>query len=237
MNTTYLARLTLDPMQRHVQRDLADCYAMHRRMLSLFPDGLAAGNAREQLGVLYRIEQARQGPIALVQSRVAPDGSRLPSNYLAQPPEVKRVDPFYEALQRNTSLLFRLRANPTRRISARNTSQSVQWRGKRIDLRSEQDQLDWLAHRGEQFGFALLAVRTQPTHSDAHDVRTTTGATVHGNKPAAGKLAFGSVLFEGRLRVTDPDAFRGTLEAGIGSGKAFGFGLLSIAPAATHPDL
>ena len=42
-----------------------------------------------------------------------------------------------------------------------------------------------------------------------------------------------SVLFEGLLQVTDPDAFRQTLIRGIGSGKSFGFGLLSIAPANT----
>jgi CRISPR system Cascade subunit CasE len=40
------------------------------------------------------------------------------------------------------------------------------------------------------------------------------------------------VVFEGRLRVTDAEAFRRALAAGIGSGKAFGFGLLSVAPAA-----
>jgi CRISPR-associated protein, Cse3 family len=39
----------------------------------------------------------------------------------------------------------------------------------------------------------------------------------------------GAVLFTGYLKVTDADRFRTALEHGIGSGKAFGFGLLSIA--------
>jgi len=38
------------------------------------------------------------------------------------------------------------------------------------------------------------------------------------------------VLFEGHLLVTDADRLRETLRAGIGSGKAFGFGLLSVMP-------
>jgi CRISPR system Cascade subunit CasE len=46
---------------------------------------------------------------------------------------------------------------------------------------------------------------------------------------AAMPLRFGAVSFEGRLEVTDLDAFRVTLRDGIGSGKAFGFGLLSVA--------
>jgi CRISPR system Cascade subunit CasE len=43
-------------------------------------------------------------------------------------------------------------------------------------------------------------------------------------------MTFGSVLFEGRLAITDTEQFRATLAAGIGSGKAYGFGLLSVAP-------
>jgi CRISPR system Cascade subunit CasE len=37
------------------------------------------------------------------------------------------------------------------------------------------------------------------------------------------------VQFEGDLEVTDAAAFRAALAQGIGSGKAYGFGLLSIA--------
>jgi CRISPR system Cascade subunit CasE len=47
-------------------------------------------------------------------------------------------------------------------------------------------------------------------------------------------MSFGNVLFDGRLQVTDAEVFRRTLTQGIGSGKAFGFGLLSVAPAASR---
>jgi len=46
-------------------------------------------------------------------------------------------------------------------------------------------------------------------------------------------MTFGSVLFEGRLTIDDVEKFRETLAIGIGSGKAYGFGLLSIAPASS----
>ena len=42
---------------------------------------------------------------------------------------------------------------------------------------------------------------------------------------------FLAVRFDGLLAVTDPALFRNTLQTGIGSAKAFGFGLLSLAPA------
>lgn len=230
MTILYLSRLALNPTQHQVQHDLADCYALHQRLLSAFPDGLAAGHARERFGMLYRVEQRRDGSlVAFVQAQALPDWSRLPARYLAQPPATKRIDSAYQALRAGMILAFRLRANPTRRISRRNTEQTERWRGKRIDLRREEDQIAWLARKGARSGFALAAVRARPAVSD---VRTALSTTTHGNKPEAGPLAFGSVLFEGRLRVTDPDAFRAALEAGIGSAKGFGFGLLSVAPVA-----
>src|ERR1035437_5296772 len=46
----------------------------------------------------------------------------------------------------------------------------------------------------------------------------------------ARKLTFGSVPFEGIMEVADPERLRDALEYGIGSAKAYGFGLLSVAP-------
>ncbi|MEW6230411.1 MAG: type I-E CRISPR-associated protein Cas6/Cse3/CasE, partial [Bacillota bacterium] len=39
-----------------------------------------------------------------------------------------------------------------------------------------------------------------------------------------------SVRYDGVLRVKDPTLFKKALFGGIGPGKAFGFGLLSVAP-------
>lgn len=47
------------------------------------------------------------------------------------------------------------------------------------------------------------------------------------------KMKFWSVLFEGSFRVNNPASLKTHLEKGIGPAKAFGFGLLSIAPART----
>jgi CRISPR system Cascade subunit CasE len=39
------------------------------------------------------------------------------------------------------------------------------------------------------------------------------------------------VTYDGRLRVVDPDALRRTLTAGLGKAKAYGCGLMTLAPA------
>lgn len=129
-------------------------------------------------------------------------------------------------------LIFRLRANPTKRIGANNTEQGERWRGKRIELRREEDQLAWLARKGETGGFRLVGVEVYP---ELPDTRVSNQEKARGRRPGPGDdtmpLRFGAALFEGRLEVIDRAAFLATLRAGIGSGKSFGFGLLSIASA------
>jgi CRISPR system Cascade subunit CasE len=229
----FLSRLLLDSRDREVRRDLADCHRLHSTVLGAFPisPADADGEARAHFGVLYRVETGAYDSDVrlLVQSHAEPDWSRLPRGYLRDDPACKRVDEYYAGLTAGTVLIFRLRANPTKRISEHNETQKECWRGKRVELRDEESQMEWLHRKGEQGGFVPLSVRARP---DVPDVRTIPGVNIAGRRPGdKGRLSFGSVLFEGRLRVTDADLFRRTLEAGIGSGKAYGFGLLSIAPA------
>ncbi len=244
----YLSQLPLNPRSPEARGDLADCRALHSRVLHAFPDREEVMAARAHFGVLYRVERHAGGVRVLVQSAERPDWSQLPGGYLRAPMgEPKRVDEGYARITVGQELRFRLRANPTRCISDRNTSQGERWRGKRVELRREAEQLAWLARKGEAAGFALVAaeVARGVSAADAHDsgrdardpvadVRTGgTAAKVARFHPGRKvDLAFGSVVFEGRLRVTDAEAFRRALAAGIGSGKAFGFGLLSVAPAA-----
>src|SRR6266487_2639362 len=80
----YLSRLILNPRSRAVRRDLADCQDLHRTIMAGFPNVPADGDARSQLGVLYRLDiHPRTGvPALLVQSSQQPDWSRLQGGYL-----------------------------------------------------------------------------------------------------------------------------------------------------------
>jgi CRISPR system Cascade subunit CasE len=126
-------------------------------------------------------------------------------------------------------LRFRLRANPTRRVSQKCSSEKSSGHGKRVELNKEEDQIEWLKRKAENAGFQLLAVRINP---DAPNVRALPEDKSRGWRNREGRkqgLTFGSVLFEGKLAITDAERFQATLANGIGSGKAYGFGLLSIA--------
>ncbi len=232
----YLSRITLDGRSRTAQRDLTDCRALHRTVMRAFPtvpDG--PDKAREAFGILFRAEpmprSATSAFTLLVQSRERPDWSQLPDGYLALQ-EPKCVDGYYQGLQIGYILRFRLRANPTKRISANNDQETARWHGKRVELRRAEDQVAWLARKGIEGGFRLLHIQTD---ADVVDTSTRHGLNALGYRRDAlegrRRMTFGSVLFEGRLAITDAELFRATLAAGIGSGKAYGFGLLSVASA------
>lgn len=110
--------------------------------------------------------------------------------------------------------------------------------GKRVELRREEDRLLWLRRQGERCGFDLAKATLAPGIGGA-DSRQFTATRADPAPPLTGRLAgqqldrrltFSTALFEGELVVKDPDAVRSAIISGIGPGKAFGCGLLSIAP-------
>ena len=243
-NDLYLSRLILNPRSRDVRRDLANCQELHRTILSAFPKTSSNdGGARNQFGVLYRIETSpRMGSIALlVQSKPEPDWKNLMSGYLAdtvgdvENPACKRIDGKYQALEEGLTLTFRLRANPTRKIDTRTGPDGRRRNGKRVELRKEEDQIAWMKRKAELSGFRVLSVRVDANVPNLRAIPQSkeTGwrqaVQREGGTTEKNRLTFGSVLFEGELIITDADLFRQALENGIGSGKAYGFGLLSIA--------
>lgn len=224
----YLSRLLLNPKSRAVCRDLADCQALHRTLMSAFPQVEAPGGARERYGVLHRLDlDRRRGRLTLlVQSRIPPDWSHLPGDYLledaeAENPAVKPVAHIYQSIPAGAVFSFRLRANPTRKIDTKTGPDGRRRHGRRVELLLEEQQLAWLARKAQGGGFDLLAVRVSGT------------AKEKGRKsgPAGLSVTVAGVLFEGLLRVIDPDTFvNQTLAQGLGPGKAYGMGLLSLAP-------
>lgn len=240
----YLSQLNLNPMNRRVQRDLGDCHQLHRTIMRGFPllsDSLDGNHsAREHFGVLYRLEpEGRDRALkVLVQSRTEPDWSKLETDYVAGTqgaPAGYRTTPMERLLQSiipGQPFAFRLRANPTKRILQQKDPRTNKvWDKKRVNLYRDEDLLAWIERKSRDSGFELLTIRAAPETPDRIEIPDTRCGKSPHLRSHTRNLTFGSVLFEGRLRVTDAEVFRETLARGIGSGKAYGFGLLSIARA------
>lgn len=254
----FLSRLVLNPRNRTVRRDLADCHELHRTLLSAFPQAESSA-PRDEFGLLYRIESdARNGAIRIiVQSKLEPDWSGL-KGYLLEVednPACKPVGAFYDSLRAGQRLVFRLRANPTRKIDTKTRPDGRKSNGKRVDIHGEENQIAWLERKASSSGFRLLRIcigadQTAAASSlcdlapdsGAHsytppDLRTRPEGKIFGwradknHQGGVKQLTFGAVQFDGLLEITDLEKFKQALADGIGPGKAYGFGMLSIAPA------
>jgi CRISPR system Cascade subunit CasE len=226
----YLARGFLNPVSRAVRADLAQVAGLHRTVMRAFPDD-AGPRAREAHGVLFRVdEDPRRGRfVLLVQSETEPAFGRLPAGYFLPPdedldlaaadvlgnPAVRRVDEERAAIRAGDRFVFRLRANATRKVDTKSGPDGTKRNGRRVPVRGDEARMAWLARHAAHSGFRVA------------DARVTEPPLRHGRN-CDGRLTFAGASFEGVLVVTDPDAFRQTLARGIGPGKAYGFGLLSI---------
>lgn len=237
-----LHRLMLNPRAREVRRDIADPREMHRTLMSMFPpeEGRDA-EFRARHGVLHRVEPETRGGavLLLVQTGDTPDWDMFMQGhpeYLLHEPESKALDDFHAAIQSGDHLLFRLRANVTRRMVRQDTECTTEAQPKTVErdgrtltsgvrrgVYDEAERLRWLERKGQQHGFSLLPVAAG---SGVPDVRVLPEQTLR--EARSGGAAFASALFEGRILVDDAEKLRAALVAGIGSAKAFGFGLLTV---------
>ncbi|KPI15681.1 CRISPR-associated protein, Cse3 family [Actinobacteria bacterium OK074] len=113
-------------------------------------------------------------------------------------------------------------------------------RGFRVPHRTAAQQLHWLLSRADRLGFTIPRTEAAPTSADlgfdepgepAPDVALTARDVLRFRKHKGGReVVVATATFQGRLRVADTDVFRTTLLNGIGRSKAYGQGLLTLAP-------
>lgn len=204
----YLSRVELDPARRSTMMALAAPQKIHGAVESAFP-----GERRRRL---WRLDPLGEKLYLLVLSEDVPDltGTVLQFGTGAAP-ETRDYDPLLQRITPGSSWRFRLTANPTK--SCKDPSNPTA-RGTVMAHCSTQYQKQWLLERAAKHGFAL-----------AEDYFTVTQTRwLHFAKHGTHPVVLLSVTYEGILQVTDPEAFRTLLCQGIGRGKSYGLGLLTV---------
>jgi CRISPR system Cascade subunit CasE len=207
----YLSQLLLDPASRRVQSELSNRYELHRTLTAQYPT-----NQRRDINLLYRIEipdrQVFQPITLLVQTILESDWSELSgSGLLMDSPQVKTFDP---DLPTGAHYYFRLLVNPTIR------TKQPDGKSKRVGLYTTEAQIEWLQRKAQQGGFTVESMKLSDLGM-VESIKKKNNQTFH--------IQHFAVQFDGLLSVTDSQLFKLTLMKGIGSAKAFGFGLLSLA--------
>lgn len=227
----YLSRVFLNPQRRATRDWLTSPQQLHAAVLAGFAEQSPVNRP------LWRADRGQHRLELFVVSADRPDLIHLVEHggWSTHPPDVADYGRFLDEIEAGRRYVFRLKANPVR-----STKDGVApgVRGRVVNVGSRSNQEEWLLSRARSLGFAVP--------EDPADIRAASGEilarknlVVTGRETLKfGKLASGERLsitlataqFDGVLEVTEPAALRQALCQGIGRAKAYGCGLMTLAP-------
>lgn len=257
----YLSRLRLNPRHRGVWRCMSNSQRMHALLLRgflgtdrethnmLFRPDPVKGNREGLIDVIV------QSTIEPDWAYLREEGMLHHESEFFGDGLVKNISTLPERLQVDDIFRFRLRANPTKRMpwkvwaeqhpekarvyeknSRRFTAPRVpvtMLTGEDLLLPEDErpsadDKLhEWLVRKGQMNGFLVARVESRPDPISGDMQR----GEKRGDDDSSISLSHKAIVYEGLLKITDSEDFRHAVLHGIGSGKSYGFGLLSLAPA------
>ncbi|UGQ10913.1 type I-E CRISPR-associated protein Cas6/Cse3/CasE [Yinghuangia sp. ASG 101] len=249
---TYLSRIRINPLRADSRKLLANPRAMH----GMVTGGVADRPLDER--VLWRLDTDNpRRPQLYVLTQSKPDWTHAVES--AGWPDadgdhalVRDYTPLLAQLAVGRRFAFRLTANPVQNTRTpqkpspgQQAHRDADPRGRsfRIGHRTATAQMRWFLDHTDRWGFTIPDSRTdQPAPGlepaapadgkplAPKEVRITDRQrktfTKGGDKP----VVLHTATFEGVLRITDTDTFTTRLLHGIGPAKAYGCGLLTLAP-------
>lgn len=205
----YLSRVALDVHKRSTMVALANPQQLHGAVEQAF-----SGERRRRL---WRLDQLGDKLYLLLLSEDVPDLQHIAVQFgTGKPPETKAYGPLLKRIQAGTVWRFRLTANPTKSVHEPKGSAK---RGRVCAHITTEFQEKWLMERAEKHGFYLEADGFTVVES-----RWRRFQKEHRGRP----VVLLSVTYEGVLEVTDAEKFQQLLTEGIGRGKAYGLGLMTV---------
>ena len=204
----YLSRVELDPTRRSTMTALAAPQKFHGAVESAF-----SGERRRRL---WRLDRLGEKLYLLLLSEEMPDLSGVVEQFgTGAAPESRNYDPLLARITPGSRWQFRLAANPTKSCK---DAQKPAARGTVAAHCTTQYQKQWLLDRAAKHGFAVSEGAFAVTRKQ----------TYHFKKNGTRPVTLLAVTYEGVLQVTDPEAFKALLCEGVGRGKAYGLGLMTI---------
>ena len=208
----YLSRVRLDTTRRGTMKALASPNLFHGAIERAFPGG------RERN--LWRVDTVGGATWLLILSPQRPDLSGVAAQFGAEGQidawETKDYEPLLRRTTEGSCWHFRLTANPT--ISRAPDGDA---RGKVYGHITTAFQEKWLMDRAEKHGFQIEDSGFMVVGSRWLHFRKGTD----GGRP----VTLMAATYEGTLTVTDAALFRGVLTDGLGRGKAYGLGMMTVA--------
>lgn len=193
---------------RHLR--IRDSYDWHQRVWQAFK-----GRDGEKRDFLTRLDERDDAYRLLLISPAAPNKPDWCPTDCFQTKAVP--EDFFSA----PSFRFSLLVNPTRKVRTDKDGKLTK-NGRRLPIRRRDQLIEWMQRKAQGGGFDI---------GDPEKLRIIPKPRSYFEKKGQHGV-HDAVEFQGLLRVTDAAVFRLTFASGIGSAKAFGFGLLALAPIA-----
>ena len=224
----YLTRMRLNTARRGAVRLLGSPQSMHAAVMHGFPVEESA--PRDGARTLWRLDRAeRHDALLYVLSVTEPDLTHLveQAGWPTKPGgwETRPYSPLLDRLATGQKWAFRLKANPVR--TARGPGQGHGERSRIVKEVTAAQQTAWLLRKAEDSGFSIPSGATGEPNLVLREREHLRFRREGSNRPVSLSVA----TFEGVLEVKDPGMMRRAMTAGIGRAKAYGCGLLTLAPA------
>ena len=228
----YLTRFRINVRRVGARKLLASPESMHAAVMSSFAHPPSSDGAGPR--VLWRLDRDGNTDTHLcIVSPTRPDLTHLVEQ--AGWPTTGRWEtfdytPFLQRLGKGDTWRFRLTANPVHSIRHKDGEPT-----KRTAHLTPVHQLGWLLKQQDRAGFRVVEKPPEKQRIPDHDTHE---LLIHGRRRLrftkqgnSRPVTLVTVTFDGRLEITDADAFRATLTRGLGRAKAYGCGLMTLAPA------
>jgi len=198
-----------------------DSHAWHKKIWDCFPS-----STDQKRDFLMRVDQ----PDGVIRIWVLSE--REPQCPLWCPSDAYKVKKVSDSFFSHKHYIFDIKVNPIVALTQKDSNSAnalkrknnMHTLSKRIPLVAKDDLRKWIDRKGRQSGFVI---------SDAMPLDIGPAVKTYFRKHKNAKNIAGchsGVVFRGMLEVTDPEKFVHTYLHGIGSAKAFGFGLLLLIP-------
>lgn len=204
----YLTQLHLDGTNRRTLNALSAPCKFHGAIERAFP-----GDRQRNL---WRIDQRGGQFYLLILSAEQPDLTHAAAQFgvPGEAWQTKDYTPLLGRISTGSRWRFRLCANPTYSVPTPNRK-----RGRVCAHRTPEYQVQWLLKQSVKHGFSLNPDEFNVTKSQWYRFKKNGTST---------PVTFLAVTYDGVLTVEDPALFKEALCSGIGSGKAYGAGLMTL---------
>lgn len=228
----FFSRIQLNPALRKTKAALASPHLIHGMITKTVPpDQQATDEAR----LLWRVDRGHHETVLYAVTPVQPRFDHVVEQlgWQSAPAQTTDYGRLLDSLQRGQQYAFRAALNPVKKKD-----------GKRLPHVTVTQQMRWFLDRADGWGFSIPSnADYEPGHAESTDT-SRDESQLDGlcvvrredsrfSKPdAAGgrhRVAHRIAVFDGVLEVTNPDLLRRSLAFGIGSGKAHGCGLMTLA--------